>query len=155
VEYSDKIMDHFRNPRNLGEISDADGIGTVGNPNCGDVMKMYIRVGKRPLSSKSKVHLSRPTRAEAESPKEEEYIQEVKFQTLGCGAAIASSSIATELVLGKSLGEALKITGRHIANEMGKFPPAKYHCSILAEEGIKKAIEDYQAKKKNNSFVSS
>jgi nitrogen fixation NifU-like protein len=136
MDYSDKIMDHFRNPRNLGEIENADGVGTVGNPSCGDVMKMYIRVGKRPSSQKSKV----------QSPKEEEYIKEVKFQTLGCGAAIASSSIATELVVGKTIPEALKITGRHIANEMGKFPPAKYHCSILAEEGIKKAIDDYKSK---------
>lgn len=128
MDYSDKIMDHFRNPRNLGEIKDADGVGTVGNPSCGDVMKMFIKVSKH----KDGV----------------EYIDDVQFQTLGCGAAIASSSIATELVKGKSLAEALKVTGRHIANEMGKFPPAKFHCSILAEEGIKKAIEDYQAKKK-------
>lgn len=128
--YSEKIMDHFKNPRNLGVIKDADGVGTVGNPNCGDVMKIYIKV----LSRKSA------------NNKQEEYISEIKFQTLGCGAAIASSSIATELVKGKTLDEALKISSKQIAEQMGKFPPAKYHCSILAEEGIKKAIEDYRRK---------
>lgn len=121
--YSEKVMDHFKNPRNLGEIEDADGVGTVGNPNCGDVMKIYIKV-------------------------EDDKIADIKFQTLGCGAAIASSSIATELVKGKTLDKALEISSRQIAEEMGKFPPAKYHCSILAEEGIKKAIEDYRNKSK-------
>lgn len=120
--YSEKVMDHFKNPRNSGEIADADGVGTVGNKNCGDVMKIYIKV-------------------------EDNKIADVKFQTLGCGAAIASSSIATELIKGKSIDDALKITSAQIAEQMGKFPPAKYHCSILAEEGIKKAIEDYQKKK--------
>jgi len=120
--YSEKVMDHFKNPRNLGEIADADGVGTVGNKNCGDVMKIYIKV-------------------------EGDKIADIKFQTLGCGAAIASSSIATELVKGKTIEEALKLTSKQIAEQMGKFPPAKYHCSILAEEGIKKAIEDYQKKK--------
>jgi len=128
--YSEKIMEHFRNPRNLGEIKDADGVGTVGNPNCGDVMKIFIKV----LSRKQI------------SGKQEKYIADIKFQTLGCGAAIASSSIATGLVKGKSLDEALKITSQHIAKEMGKFPPAKYHCSVLAEEGIRSAIADYKRK---------
>lgn len=129
--YSEKVMDHFKNPRNLGEIADADGVGTVGNKNCGDVMKIYIKVlSRKPVSSK-----------------QEEYISDIKFQTLGCGAAIASSSIATELVKGKSIDDALKLTSKQIAEQMGKFPPAKYHCSILAEEGIKKAIKDYQKKK--------
>jgi len=123
--YSKNIMDHFRNPRNLGEIADADGIGTVGNPKCGDVMRMYIKVRKR---------------------KTEEYISNIKFQTLGCGAAIASSSIATEMVKGKTLSEAEKISGEKISKEMGKFPPAKFHCSILAEEGIRSAIADYKKK---------
>lgn len=118
-------MDHFRNPRNLGEIADADGVGTVGNPMCGDVMRIFIKVRKR---------------------KSEEYISDIKFQTLGCGAAIASSSIATEMVKGKTLKEALKISSKIIAEKMGKFPPAKYHCSILAEEGIRKAIENYRKK---------
>jgi len=126
--YSEKIMDHFRNPRNLGEIADADGVGVVGNPRCGDVMKMYIKVESR----KSKVG------------KAEEFIRDIRFQTLGCGAAIASSSIATEMAKDKTLDEALKISGKDISREMGKFPPAKFHCSILAEEGIKKAIADYR-----------
>lgn len=126
MEYSDEIMDHFRNPRNLGEIQNADGVATVGNPRCGDVMKMYIKVKR--------------------NEKGQDLIKDIKFQTLGCGAAIASSSIATEMIKGKTLKEALKITGEHIAKEMGKFPPAKYHCSILAEEGIKMAIENYQQK---------
>lgn len=120
--YSEKIMDHFRNPRNLGEIEDADGVGVVGNPKCGDVMKMYIKV-------------------------KDNKIDKIKFQTLGCGAAIASSSIATEMAKGKTLEDALKISGKDISREMGKFPPAKFHCSILAEEGIKKAIADYRKKK--------
>ncbi|MCX6812197.1 MAG: iron-sulfur cluster assembly scaffold protein [Candidatus Berkelbacteria bacterium] len=128
--YSEKIMEHFRNPRNLGEIKGADGVGTVGNPNCGDVMRIFIKVVSRKLVS----------------GKPEEYISDIKFQTLGCGAAIASSSIATELVKGKSLEEALKLTSKQIAAEMGKFPPAKYHCSILAEEGVRKAIKDYRKK---------
>jgi nitrogen fixation NifU-like protein len=126
--YSEKIMDHFRNPRNLGEIADADGVGVVGNPRCGDVMKMYIKVESR----KSQVG------------KAEEFIRDIRFQTLGCGAAIASSSIATEMAKDKTLDEALKISGKDISREMGKFPPAKFHCSILAEEGIKKAIADYR-----------
>jgi len=128
--YSEKIMDHFRNPRNLGEITDADGVGVVGNPKCGDVMKMYIKVESR----KSKVG------------KTEEFIRDIRFQTLGCGAAIASSSIATEMAKDKTLDEALKISGKDISREMGKFPPAKFHCSILAEEGIRSAIKDYRRK---------
>lgn len=128
--YSEKIMDHFRNPRNLGEIADADGVGVVGNPKCGDVMKMYIKVESR----KSKVG------------KTEEFIRDIRFQTLGCGAAIASSSIATEMAKDKTLDEALKISGKDISREMGKFPPAKFHCSILAEEGIRSAIKDYRRK---------
>lgn len=134
-------MDHFRNPRNLGEIADADGVGVVGNPRCGDVMKMYIRVGTRNV---------RNPKSEARNRKEK-YIKEIKFQTLGCGAAIASSSIATEMAKGKTLEEALKISGKEISREMGKFPPAKFHCSILAEEGIKKAILDFQSRKNKES----
>ena len=126
--YSEKIMDHFRNPRNLGEIVDADGVGVVGNPKCGDVMKMYIKVESR----------------KSQAGKTEEFIRDIRFQTLGCGAAIASSSIATEMAKDKTLDEALKISGKDISREMGKFPPAKFHCSILAEEGIKKAIADYR-----------
>lgn len=129
--YSEKVMEHFRNPRNLGEITDADGVGTVSNPNCGDVMKIYIKIGK----------------PRTENGKRKEYIADIKFQTLGCGAAIASSSIATELVKGKTIEEALKVTSKQIAEQMGKFPPAKYHCSILAEEGVRSAINDYRRKK--------
>ena len=140
--YSDKIMDHFRNPRNLGTIDDADGVGTVGNPNCGDVMKIYIQVESR------KSRRAEPLGG-AKVGKSEEFIKEIKFQTLGCGAAIASSSIATELVKGKTIKEALKLSSKQIAVEMGKFPPAKYHCSILAKEGIKSAIADYKRRFKH------
>ncbi|MEI8061286.1 MAG: iron-sulfur cluster assembly scaffold protein [Candidatus Berkelbacteria bacterium] len=136
--YSEKVMDHFKNPRNLGEIEDADGVGTVGNPSCGDVMRIFIKIRKRKAKSdKLKIN--------------EEFIEDIKFQTLGCGAAIASSSIATELVKGKSIDDALKLTSKQIAEQMGKFPPAKYHCSILAEEGIKKAILDFQSRKNKES----
>lgn len=129
--YSEEILDHFQNPRNMGTIEGADGVGTVGNPRCGDMMKMYIKVGIRPLSKK------------LDTRKTEEYIEDIKFQTLGCGAAIASSSIATELVKGKTIDEALAVTNEQIAKQMGKFPPAKYHCSILAEDGVRSAIQDY------------
>lgn len=143
--YSEEIMDHFRNPRNLGEIVDADGVGTVGNPRCGDVMKIYIKVSRQ-----SSVVGRKQTTTNDKQPTTNEYISDIKFQTLGCGAAIASSSIATELVKGKTLNEALKISSEEIAKRMGKFPPAKYHCSILAEEGIKKAINDYRKKSKKS-----
>ena len=142
--YSKKIMDHFRNPRNLGVIKNADGVGTVGNPNCGDVMRIFIKVGER-TNPKSKAQMSNEIQS---SNVKEKYIKDIKFQTLGCGAAIASSSIATELVKGKTIKEALKLSSKEIAEQMGKFPPAKYHCSILAEEGIKKAIADYRLKRK-------
>ncbi|MDO8551389.1 MAG: Fe-S cluster assembly scaffold protein NifU [bacterium] len=132
--YSEKVLDHFKNPRNMGEISDANGVATVGNPTCGDIMRMFIKVGKRPAS--------------AEAPaRQEEYIEDVKFQTLGCGAAIATSSIATEMIKGKSLEEALKLTNKAVAEALGGLPPVKMHCSVLAEEAIQKAIEDYQKKK--------
>lgn len=133
--YSEKIMDHFRNPRNLGEIAGADGVGVVGNPRCGDVMKMYIKVESR----------------KSQAGKTEEFIRDIRFQTLGCGAAIASSSIATEMAKDKTLDEALKISGKDISREMGKFPPAKFHCSILAEEGIRSAIADYNKKKETRN----
>jgi len=144
--YSEEIMDHFTNPRNMGVINDADAEATIGNPHCGDVMKMYIKVAKRPLSQKLKVK-SKKLDKQTEN---EEYIKDIKFQTLGCGAAIASSSIATELVKGKSLTEALKLTSDEIARRMGKLPPVKYHCSILAEEGIKKVIENYENRRDKN-----
>lgn len=123
--YTEKVMDHFANPRNVGEIKDADGVGEVGNIKCGDVMHIYIKVGKK---------------------EGEEYIDDIKFKTLGCAAAIASSSMTTELARGKTLEEASKISKDDINEALGKLPAPKYHCSILAAEGIKKAIENYKAK---------
>ncbi len=116
--YSEKVMDHFSNPRNVGEIADADGVGTVGNAKCGDIMKMYLKV-------------------------EDGIIKDVKFKTFGCGAAIATSSMATEMVKGKSLSEALKLTNKAVAEALDGLPPVKMHCSLLAEEAIHAAIEDY------------
>ena len=121
-EYSQKVMDHFMNPRNVGVIEDADAIGEVGNPRCGDIMRMYLKI-------KNNV------------------IEDIKFQTFGCGAAVATSSMVTELVKGKTLEEALKITNKTVAEALDGLPPIKMHCSNLAEEAIKSAIEDY--KKKN------
>lgn len=121
--YSDKVMDHFENPRNVGEIENADGVGTVGNPVCGDVMKMYLKI-------------------------EDDIIVDVKFKTFGCASAIATSSMATELVKGKSIEEALKLTNKAVAEALDGLPPVKMHCSVLAEEAIKAAILDYQSKKK-------
>jgi len=121
--YSDLVMEHFRNPRNVGEIPDADGVGMVGNPVCGDVMKMMIKV-------------------------KDDRIEDVKFQTFGCGAAIATSSIATEMVKGKSLDEALTLSNKAVAEALGGLPPAKMHCSNLAADAIHKAIDDYRSKGK-------
>ncbi|HHT50069.1 MAG TPA: Fe-S cluster assembly scaffold protein NifU [Eubacteriaceae bacterium] len=120
--YSDKVMDHFTNPRNVGDIKDADGIGEVGNAKCGDIMKMYIKV-------------------------EDNIIKDIKFKTFGCGAAIATSSIATEMVIGKTIDEALKITNNAVVEALGGLPHEKVHCSVLAEQAIKAAIDDYMAKK--------
>lgn len=120
--YSDKVMDHFSNPRNVGEIEDASGVGEVGNAKCGDIMKMYIKV-------------------------EDNIITDVKFKTFGCGAAIATSSIATEMIVGKTLEEAEKISNRAVVEALDGLPHEKVHCSVLAEEAIKAAIDDY---KKNN-----
>lgn len=119
--YSEKVMDHFTNPRNVGEIENADGIGEVGNPKCGDIMKMYLKI-------------------------ENDIIVDVKFKTFGCGAAVATSSMATELVKGKTLEEALKLTNKAVAEALGGLPPVKLHCSVLAEEAIKAAIDDYLVK---------
>ena len=130
-QYTDRVMDHFSNPRNVGEIKDADGVGKVGNVKCGDVMYIYIKVGLRPSQG---------------SELKEEYIEDIKFKTLGCAAAIASSSMTTELARDKSLDEALKISRDDINEALGKLPAPKYHCSILAAEGIKNAIEDYRSK---------
>lgn len=117
--YSEKVMDHFRNPRNVGEIEDANGIGEVGNAKCGDIMKIYLKV-------------------------EENIIKDIKFKTFGCGSAIASSSMATELIKGKTLEEAWKITNKAVAEALDGLPPVKMHCSVLAEEAIHKAINDYR-----------
>ncbi|MDD1677603.1 MAG: Fe-S cluster assembly scaffold protein NifU [Methanomicrobiales archaeon] len=119
--YSEKVMEHFRNPRNVGVIEDADGVGEVGNPVCGDIMKIYLRI-------------------------ENNRITDVKFQTFGCGAAIASSSMATELVKGKTLEEAWEISNRAVAEALEGLPPIKMHCSVLAEEAIHKAINEYRKK---------
>ncbi|MCL4370987.1 MAG: Fe-S cluster assembly scaffold protein NifU [Chloroflexi bacterium] len=119
--YSDLVMEHFSNPRNVGEIADADGVGVEGNPVCGDVMKIYIRVqGGR--------------------------IADVKFKTFGCGAAIATSSMVTEMVKGKTLDEAMEISNRAVAEALGGLPPVKMHCSNLAADALHRAIEDYKSK---------
>lgn len=124
--YSDKVIEHFNNPRNMGEIPDADGIGEVGNKVCGDVMYIYIKVGKK---------------------NGEEFIQDIKFKTMGCAAAIATSSMITELAKGKTLEEAMKITKEGISDALEGLPPIKQHCSNLAADGLHKAIEDYRGKK--------
>ncbi|MBR3262010.1 MAG: Fe-S cluster assembly scaffold protein NifU [Lachnospiraceae bacterium] len=117
--YSEKVMDHFRNPRNVGVIEDANGIGEVGNAKCGDIMKMYLKI-------------------------EDGIIQDVKFETFGCGSAIASSSMATELIKGKPVSEAMKLTNKAVAEALDGLPDYKMHCSVLAEEAIQSALEDYQ-----------
>ena len=121
--YTEKVMDHFRNPRNMGEIKDADGVGTVGNPQCGDIMTMYIKV-------------------------KDDRIIDIKFKTFGCTAAIASTSIATEMVKGKTLDEAYKLTRDDVAKELGGLPAIKMHCSNLAADALRKAIDDYRKKRK-------
>lgn len=119
--YSEKVMDHFNNPRNVGEIENADGIGEVGNAKCGDIMKMYLKI-------------------------ENGIIVDVKFKTFGCGAAVATSSMATELIKGKSVDEALKLTNKAVVEALDGLPPAKLHCSVLAEEAVRAAIFDYYKK---------
>jgi nitrogen fixation NifU-like protein len=125
--YSEKVMDHFRNPRNVGEIENPDGTGHVGNPICGDVMELYIRV-------KNGV------------------IADAKFKTFGCGAAIATSSMVTEMVIGKSIEEALKISNHAVAEALGGLPPIKMHCSVLAEEALRSAINDYLNNREKNGL---
>lgn len=141
--YSKEVMKYFTHPKNIGVIKDADGVGTVGNPRCGDVMKVYLKVGQRPI-------LNRKTK-EQKNIKTEEFIKDIKVQTLGCGAAIATSSIATQMVKGKSLDEALKLSNKEVAKALGGLPPTKMHCSLLAEEGIRKAIKDYYEKRKTKN----
>ena len=119
MQYSDKVLDHFTNPRNVGELEDANGVGEVGNTKCGDIMKMYLKVS------------------------DDGIIEDVKFKTFGCGAAIATSSMATEMVKGKTLEEALKLTNKAVAEALDGLPPVKMHCSVLAEEAIRSAIADY------------
>jgi nitrogen fixation NifU-like protein len=121
--YSEKVLDHFRNPRNVGEIEDADGVGSVGNPVCGDMMSIYIKV-------------------------KDDKIEDIKFRTFGCGAAIATTSMTTELAKGKTLDEAMTITRQDVADELGGLPPVKMHCSNLAADALHEAIKDYRGKKK-------
>ena len=120
--YSEKVIDHFSNPRNVGEIENADGVGTVGNSKCGDIMRMYLKVDDNGV------------------------ITDCKFKTFGCGAAIATSSMATEMIKGKTLKEALKLTNKAGAEALDGLPPVKMHCSLLAEEAVKAAVEDYMKK---------
>ena len=139
--YSKKVLEYFMHPKNLGVIKNADGVGTVGNPACGDVMRVYIKI------QKSQPKAGRP-RAEKIKNQNVEIIKDIKVETLGCGAAVATSSIATEMVKGKPLDQALKLTNKAVAEALDGLPPIKMHCSVLAEQGIKAAIEDYKKKKK-------
>ncbi|MGB9134390.1 MAG: Fe-S cluster assembly scaffold protein NifU [Candidatus Bathyarchaeia archaeon] len=123
--YSEKVMEHFRNPRNVGEIPDADGVGTVGNPVCGDMMTIYIKVKNNRIA-------------------------EIKFKTFGCGAAVATSSMITELAKDKTLEEALKISRQNVADSLGGLPPIKMHCSNLAADALHEAIKDYEKRKEAN-----
>ena len=125
--YSEKVMDHFRNPRNMGEMENPDGVGKVGNPVCGDMMELYIKV-------------------------ENDVITDVKFMTFGCGAAIATSSMVTELVKGKTLDEALKISNATVAEALDGLPPVKMHCSVLAEDALKAAVEDYRKRQQEKGL---
>ena len=119
--YSEKVLDRFTNPRNSGQIKCADGVGEVGNPSCGDIMKVYLKV-------------------------EDETIVDAKFKTFGCAAAISSSDVAMDLIKGKTIDEALNITNKDVLNELGELPPVKVHCSVLAQEAIQSAVEDYRKK---------
>ena len=123
MQYSEKVMDHFTNPRNVGEIENADGVGTVGNAKCGDIMKIYLKID------------------------ENDVITDCKFKTFGCGAAIATSSMATELIKGRSVKDALALTNSVVVEALEGLPPVKVHCSVLAEEAVKSAIADYYGKK--------
>ena len=125
--YSEKVMDHFNNPRNVGEIEDASGVGTVGNAKCGDIMRMYLDIDENGI------------------------IQDVKFKTFGCGAAVATSSMATELVKGKTVQEAMQVTNKAVCEALDGLPPVKVHCSLLAEEAIHAALWDYA--EKNNIVI--
>ena len=124
--YSDKVMDHFMNPRNVGEIEDASGVGTVGNAKCGDIMKVYLKITERGI------------------------VEDAKFKTFGCGAAVATSSMATEMIKGKSINDALKITNKAVMDALDGLPPIKVHCSCLAEEALHAALWDYAQKREMN-----
>lgn len=126
VQYSEKVMQHFLNPHNVGDLPDANGIGNVGNPVCGDILRLYIKV-------------------------EQNRIVDVRFKTFGCGAAIATSSMVTDLVKGKTLQEALQISNKAVAEALGGLPKVKMHCSVLAEEALKAAIDDYNKRQHNNT----
>ncbi|NLT16638.1 MAG: Fe-S cluster assembly scaffold protein NifU [Clostridiales bacterium] len=121
--YSEKVMDHFANPRNVGEIENPDGVGQVGNPTCGDIMRITLKI-------------------------ENNVIVDAKFKTFGCGAAVASSSMATEMIIGRTVDEALKLTNRAVMEALGGLPPVKIHCSVLAEQAVQAAIDDYRSKQK-------
>jgi len=123
MQYSEKVLDHFQNPRNVGEIPDASGVGTVGNAKCGDIMQMFLKIN------------------------DDEIVEDVKFKTFGCGAAIATSSMATELIKGKPLSEVEKLTNEAVVEALEGLPPVKIHCSVLAQEAVQAAIADYRAKK--------
>lgn len=120
--YSDKVMDHFMNPRNMGELENPSGVGEVGNATCGDIMKVYLDIDENKI------------------------IQDVKFQTFGCGSAIATSSMSTEMIKGKSVDEAMQVTNKAVAEALDGLPPVKMHCSVLAEQAIKSALQDYAQK---------
>jgi len=122
--YSEKVMDHFRNPRNVGVLEDANGVGTVGNAKCGDIMKMYLKI-------------------------EDDIVKDVKFETFGCGSAIASSSMATELIKGKPVEEARKLTNKAVAEALDGLPDYKMHCSVLAQEAIEAALKDYESRQES------
>ena len=126
MDYSEKVMDHFANPRNVGVIEDANAVGEVGNAKCGDIMKMYMKIN------------------------DEGVIEDIKFKTFGCGAAVATSSMATEMVKGKTIEEALKLTNKAVAEALDGLPPVKMHCSVLAEEAIQAALTDYYTRKSLN-----
>ena len=123
MDYSEKVMDHFANPRNVGVIEDANAVGEVGNAKCGDIMKMYMKIN------------------------DEGVIEDIKFKTFGCGAAVATSSMATEMVKGKTIEEALKLTNKAVAEALDGLPPVKMHCSVLAEEAIQATLTDYYTRK--------
>jgi nitrogen fixation protein NifU and related proteins len=122
--YNDIVMDHFTNPRNMGEIENPSGVAEVGNPVCGDVMRLYLKI-------------------------EDDYIVDAKFKTFGCSAAIASSSMTTELIIGKSIGEALRVSNEAVTQALGGLPPAKQHCSVLAEEALHAALDDYRKRRES------